>query len=469
MAQADETAIHAGWRMDRLPVGRFHRRMLAIIGAGMFLDGFEIYLSGGVLGALVKDGWSDIRMNAAFVSSTMIGMVIGAWLSGILGDRFGRRFSYQINLALFGAASLAAACAPNMETLIALRFVMGIGLGAEIVVGYATFAEFVPPATRGRWLALLSVLTNCSLAVASFLGLWLIPILGWRPMFAIAGIGALIVWFLRKSMPESPRWLEAKGRFAEADAVLRRIEAEAGAEVGAAPAWQPTPAPIAPAAHGSILDLFSPALLRRTLIGITVNVTVGFVVYGFVVWLPTLLLKQGHGIGASLGYTAVMSLGAPIGALCGMVLADRVGRKVGLGGFSLLAAMFGAVYPFAHSAPMLMACGFAIVTCIYAIIALGFAVYVPELFPTAYRLRGAGLCGTSGRIASAGVQFVVVALFASAGLAGVVALLVGTLLVQAFVMFVFGVETARQPLEALAPANTTADPAGSGQSMPLSG
>jgi putative MFS transporter len=206
-------------------------------------------------------------------------------------------------------------------------------------------------------------------------------------------------------------------------------------------------------ARGSVTDLFSPPLLRRTLIGITINVTVGFVVYGFVVWLPTLLLTQGHGISASLGFTAVMSIGAPVGALCGMALADRVGRKLSLGGFALAAAMFGAAYPFAGSAVLLMACGFAIVTCIYAIIALGFAVYVPELFPTAYRLRGAGLCGTSGRIASAGVQFVVVALFARAGLAGVVALLVGILLVQAFVMFAFGIETARRSLEALSPAD----------------
>jgi putative MFS transporter len=242
---------------------------------------------------------------------------------------------------------------------------------------------------------------------------------------------------------------------AEADALLRRIEAETGAATVAPPPAATGPAP---AAHGSVMDLFSPALLRRTLIGITINVTVGFVVYGFVVWLPTLLLKQGHGISASLGFTAVMSIGAPVGALCGMVLADRVGRKISLGGFSLLAALFGAVYPFAHSAVLLMACGFAIVTCINAIIALGFAVYVPELFPTAYRLRGAGLCGTSGRVASAGVQFAVVALFASAGLVGVVSLLVGILLIQAFVMFAFGVETARRPLEALSPADAAIGP-----------
>ncbi|MBN4679051.1 MFS transporter, partial [Pandoraea nosoerga] len=107
---------------------------LALIGAGMFLDAFDLYLAGGVLGAVLKDGWSTLELNAAFVSATFVGMTIGAWLSGILGDRFGRRFSYQMNLAIFGLASIAAAFAPNMMVLIVLRFIIGIGLGAEIVV-----------------------------------------------------------------------------------------------------------------------------------------------------------------------------------------------------------------------------------------------------------------------------------------------------------------------------------------------
>ncbi len=128
--------VNAGARLDRLPICSFHWRILALIGAGMFLDAFDIYLAGGVLGAVLKEGWSTLDLNAAFVSSTFLGMTIGAWLSGILGDRFGRRFSYQVNLAMFGLASIAAAFAPSMYVLIGLRFIIGIGLGAEIVVGY---------------------------------------------------------------------------------------------------------------------------------------------------------------------------------------------------------------------------------------------------------------------------------------------------------------------------------------------
>ena len=140
-------AVNSGGRLDRLPISPFHYRVLGLVGAGMFLDAFEIYLAGGVLAALVKSGWSDLAYNGWFISITFAGMMVGAWSAGIFGDRYGRRFSYQLNLLIFGIASLAGAAAP---WLIAARFVMGVGLGAEIVVGYVTLSEFVPPLQRGR-------------------------------------------------------------------------------------------------------------------------------------------------------------------------------------------------------------------------------------------------------------------------------------------------------------------------------
>ena len=160
-------AVNAGARLDRLPASRFHYRILGLIGGGMFLDAFEIYLQGAVLAALIGIGWSTPAQNANFLSATFAGMVIGAWLAGITGDRYGRRFSYQANLLIFGLASLAGAAAPSMEWLIAARFIMGIGLGAEIVVGYVTISELTPPASRGRWGAGLATITNSALVFCS--------------------------------------------------------------------------------------------------------------------------------------------------------------------------------------------------------------------------------------------------------------------------------------------------------------
>ena len=202
--------VNAGARLDRLPTSSFHDRMLGLIGGGMFLDAFEIYLQGAVLAALLVLGWSTPAQNANFISITFAGMVVGAWFAGILGDRRGRRFSYQANLLIFGLASLAGAAAPSMNWLIVARFVMGVGLGAEIVVGYVTIAEFVPPSSRGMWGSALAVITNSSLFFSALIARLVIPNIGWRWMFVIVGIGALIVWQLRKRMPESPRWLSPR-------------------------------------------------------------------------------------------------------------------------------------------------------------------------------------------------------------------------------------------------------------------
>jgi len=452
MATLNTQRERIGGRMDRLALGPFHRRLLALIGAGLFLDGFELYLTAGVLDALTRSGWSTMAYNASFVSMTFIGMVFGAWTAGVLGDRFGRRFTYQFNLLLFGGASLAAALAPNIETLIGLRFLMGVGLGAEVVVGYATLTEFVPASHRGRMIGWLAVITNVSLFAATMMGMWVIPHLGWRYMFVIVGVGALVVWVLRKKLPESPRWLEVQGRHDEATRVVDDIEREAGvipAGVATKGFTATANGPVTPSGV-TVWTLFRPPILQRTLMGILMNVVVGFCLYGFINWLPTFLVKQGVSIASSLLWLTVMALGAPVGAIIGLLLSDRVGRRPVIVGASLWAACFGAAFAWIGSsgdAMALMVMGFLLFVGIYVILAVGFALHVPELFRTEYRLRGTAVCSTFGRIATASVQYVVIWLFAIGGLTGVVSLLVGLLVLQAVVFALFGIETARQSLE----------------------
>jgi len=156
-------------RLDRLPISSFHRRIMWLIGIGMFFDGFDIYVAATVLGAMLKSGFSTMGQNAQFVSVTFIGMMLGSFLTGFLGDRYGRRFSYQANLAIFGLASLAAAFAPSIGVLILLRFIMGVGLGAENVVGYSTMTEFIPPRVRGKWLGGMSVFVVSGLPITALI------------------------------------------------------------------------------------------------------------------------------------------------------------------------------------------------------------------------------------------------------------------------------------------------------------
>ena len=149
-------AVNAGARLDRLPISSFHYRIFWLVGAGMFFDGYDLYVAGGVLASVVQTKFSTVPQNLQFISLTFVGMTLGALITGFVGDKFGRRFTYQINLLIFGLASLAAAFAQDMNQLIACRFVQGLGLGAEIVVGYSTLTEFVPPKTRGRWLSMMA-------------------------------------------------------------------------------------------------------------------------------------------------------------------------------------------------------------------------------------------------------------------------------------------------------------------------
>src|SRR5271168_1812924 len=321
-------AVNAGARLDRLPISPFHYRIFWLVGAGMFFDGYDLYVAGGVLASVAQSQFSTLAEIPQFISLTFVGMTLGALITGFIGDRFGRRFTYQINLLIFGLASLAAAFAQDMPQLIACRFAMGLGLGAEIVVGYSTLTEFVPPRSRGRWLSFMAFLVVSGLPATALLGYLIIPAWGWRPMFVIAGIGALIVWWLRKNLPESPRWLESQGRSAEAEAILEAIEKQA-------PGPLPAPA-IAKAAPTDFGALARPPLLQRMIVGSWVLITVNTLIFGFVTWLPQFFLQQGLTITRSFAYTLVIVLGTPFGALYGAFCADSLGRRRTIIGASVL-------------------------------------------------------------------------------------------------------------------------------------
>ncbi|MBV8851088.1 MAG: MFS transporter [Methylobacteriaceae bacterium] len=440
------TSVNSGARLDRLPIGPFHYRIMWLIGIGMFFDGFDIYIAGTVLGSAISSGFSTLQQNALFVSATFVGMMIGSFMTGFLGDRYGRRFTYQFNLLIFGLASIAAAFSPSMTVLILLRFIIGVGLGAENVVGYSTMTEFVPARSRGRWLGLMAVFVVTGLPIASLTGYVLIPIFGWRVMFIIGGIGALIVWYLRKNLPESPRWLESVGRRDEAEELIQSIEAET-ARGAALPPVVPVVTPI----PATLAALFSPPLLPRMIVGCVTLIVINTLLYGFVTWLPTFFIKQGLSIATSFGYTLLMGLGAPIGSAIGALTSDNWGRKPTIVGASCVAILFGIIYPFIKDPILLPVVGFALTVPIYVLVAVLFGIYIPELFPTEVRLRASGICNTFGRGATIVTPFIVVSLFQSAGIGGVLALMVGLLFVQIIVVAVLGVEPRQRALEELRP------------------
>jgi putative MFS transporter len=442
------TTVNAGARLDRLPISPFHYRIFWLVGAGMFFDGYDLYVAGGVLASAVQTKFSTIPQNLQFLSLTFVGMTLGSLITGFVGDKFGRRFTYQINLLIFGLASLAAAFAQDMNQLIVCRFIQGLGLGAEIVVGYSTVTEFVPPATRGRWLSFMAFIVVAGFPVTALLGYLIIPEFGWRPMFVIAGIGSLVVWYLRKNLPESPRWLESSGRTAEAEALMQTIEKEVTATSGPLPA----PASVAPMPILPASAMLKPPILQRMIVGSWVLITINTLIFGFVIFLPQFFLRQGLTITNSLGYTVVLSAASLVGCALGAYTSDAIGRRWSIIGASVATIIFGWIYANfdASASPMVvLGVGFVLIVAIYVQTAILFGVYTPELFPTEIRLRANGICNTLGRGATVISPFVVGGLMQTYKLPGVIGLMTLLVVIQIVLVYLWGIEPAKRRLEEL--------------------
>src|SRR6266404_3456433 len=429
-----------GARLERLPITALHRSVFALVAVGMFFEGFDIYIAASVLGAAYNSGFSTLTQNGLFLSVTFVGMTLGALLTCVWGDRFGRRMTYQFNLALFGFASLVSAFAPSMEVVIVLRFLMGLGLGAENVVGYSIMAEFFPARLRGRWSGMICTLVTAGLPASALAAWLLVPAFGWRVMFALGSVGASLAFFLCRCLPESPRWLVSVGREDEAHAIIAEFEQAAGT----------LPAPtgaVSSIPDAGVSSVFRYPYLTRLFVGSVSLMVVNTLLYGFITWLPTFFVGQGESIARSTGFALLMSVGGPIGSTMGAVSTDRFGRKATIIGAAVAALILSAGFAAIADLSIMAAVGFLLTIPIYVLVAALFAVYVPELFPTEIRLRGVGICNACGRSASIVVPLFVGPLFAQYGVAGVLVVMGAALLALIIVVASLGVETRREKLE----------------------
>jgi MFS transporter, putative metabolite:H+ symporter len=277
---------------------------------------------------------------------------------------------------------------------------------------------------------------------------WLvIPKFGWRWMFAIVSVGAFVVWFLRRSLPESPRWLVSQGRLAEAEKIVGRAEAESTVSKEA----PPPPAPAASRTY-TLGDLLRPPLLVRTILAVVVTVCLLTFNFAFVSWVPTFLVKQGLGISNSLGVSALIFAGGPLGSLIGLLLCEKIGRRWGIVAFSAVGIVVSAAYVSVTDVTLVVTFGFLVSCVIYILSSLSIACYVPELFPTEVRLRGSGIANTAGRAVNIAVPYAIAATFDEFGLYGVLGLISAALLLQMIMLTTMGIETKQRSLEELASA-----------------
>jgi putative MFS transporter len=269
-------------------------------------------------------------------------------------------------------------------------------------------------------------------------------------MFILAGVGSLIVWYLRKNLPESPRWLESQGRTEEAEALMQAIEKESAGGGTLPPVIVPAPVPQVTAS-----DMLRPPLLQRMIVGSWVLITINTLIFGFVIFLPQFFLRQGLTIANSLAYTLVLSAGSLVGCALGAYLSDAIGRRASIIGASIVTIVAGYIYArfdAASDPAIVLSVGFVLIVAIYVQTAILLGVYTPELFPTEIRLRANGICNTFGRAATVVSPFIVGALMASYKLPGVIWLMIGLVVIQIVVVWAWGVEPRNRGLEDVATA-----------------
>ncbi len=388
-------------RLDRLPFTRAHLRVLTGSGIGWALDAMDVGLISFIIAALAAQ-WSLEPGQTAWIASIgFVGMAVGASVGGLLADRFGRRQVFALTLLVYGVATGASALVGGLAALLVLRFFVGLGLGAELPVASTYVSEFAPARMRGRLIVLLEAFWAVGWTLAALIGYFVIPAsdAGWRWAFALGAIPAAYALVVRWGLPESARWLERRGRFAQADSVVRTFEAAAGAESPAAHGRPTAPPATATSLRQRLGALWSPEFRMRTACLWLVWFCVNFSYYGAFIWIPSILVAQGYDLVRSFGFTLVITLAQLPGYATAAWLIEVWGRRATLSVFLVGSAASAIVFGTANGPAGIIAAGMAL--SFFNLGAWG-ALYAvtPEMYPTSLRATGSGWAAGVGRIAS---------------------------------------------------------------------
>jgi len=444
-------------RIDRLPATRTIWTIVALLGFGMFFEFYDLLFSAYVAPSLVKSGVLTATTAglfgttgvASFIAALFTGLFIGTILCGFLADRFGRRAIFAWSLLWYSAANVLVALQHDAFWLNFWRLICGIGLGVEMVTIGAYLSELAPKGLRGRAFAANQAIGFVSVPVVSFLAYLLVPtaplgIAGWRWVVLIGAVAAPVVVFLRRGLPESPRWLAKHGELAEADRVLRAIEAKVEAEYGG-PLPPPGPEETVSPASG-FRDLWLPGIRGRVVLMSVFNIfqTIGY--YGFNNWVPSLLVSQGITISTSLGYTTVIALAAPIGPLLGFFLGDRLERKWIIVAAACAILVCGLIFARTRDSALIIAMGVGL-TLAANIMSFSFHAYQQELFPTGLRARAAGFVYSWSRLSVIFSSFIIAFVLERSGAFGVFVFIAAAMGVVMATIGLFGPRATNLALE----------------------
>lgn len=403
-----DEAMTRAERLDRLPFSGEHRKLLLGSGLGWALDAMDVGLISFVMAALAKQWQLDNTQLSLLGSIGFVGMAVGASLGGLLADRVGRRQVFSLTLLVYGLATGASALVGGIAALMVLRFIVGLGLGAELPVASTLVSEFAPRAIRGRMVVALEAFWAVGWILAALIGYFIIPSSdnGWRWALAIGLVPAAYALVVRLGLPESVRFLESRNRNAEAERAVQAFERSAGVAPVPAKEWTPEPPP------ASKSSIWASGYRTRTAALWAVWFCINLSYYGAFIWLPSLLFADGFTLVKSFQYTLIITLAQIPGYATAAWLIEVWGRRTTLASFLAGSAVAAGFFGFSSSVTQIIIAG-----CALSFFNLGAwgALYAvgPELYPTRLRGTGTGAAAAFGRIASIGAPLLVPLLIAA--------------------------------------------------------
>jgi putative MFS transporter len=444
---------HVVARLERLPYCSWHLKMRLIICTAWFFDAFDSIAIAYVLPPLIGPWHLTPQQIGSLIGIGFAGQLVGAIGFGWIAEHWGRRFAMLTTLLIFSIGALACAAAQSYEVLWLLRLIQGIGLGGEIPLMAAYVNEFARAQNRGRFSTSIQVLFSIGLVAVALVSVYVVPHWGWRWMFIIGAVPALLAIPLRILLPESPRWLTSQGRYDEADRALTRIEqiaAREGKTVPALPADLPEVVEVRP----RIADLFKGIYLRRTISVWLIWIGAYFVSYGITAWMPSLFRTVYHlDVQQSLTYGLINSGIGLCGAFTAVYLIEAIGRRrmfvISLTGCCV------ALLSFAFLPPLSAIGTLAVATAGFFFLSptlLSLATYTAEIYPTHLRALGGGVASAWQRGASVVGTTVVGWVLPNFGINAVFVMFGLFALMGAIVAFFFAIETRAQVLERVSPA-----------------
>ena len=391
-----------GDTMDEARMGPIHWRVLALVAAGYFFDVLDFTIFGALVPDLIHSGFVTQQQVPWIGSITLLGLFVGTLGQGEFTDRFGRKAVYQFNLLLYGVATILAALPPipsigfepGLTWLLTFRFIAGVGLGAEQPLCFSYTAEYAPKRIRGRVIALMQFLGGAwPWPVGVLMTLVLRDRIGWRGIWIIIGVGALIIFILRFSLPESPRWLATHGYGQRALDLLQRMGLRT----------VPLETLSVDAASRAHSDPFATVFRDypgRVIAGMICFFAFFSIVLGLGAWLPNILAERGFTIAKSLNSIFWMTLAFPCASAFMMYALERFGRKPTAVTAFILTGVFGLLWANASTEAMVLGIGFCMIFC-SQVAGNSSQIFISEVFPTTARASGFGLAQAAGRIGAA--------------------------------------------------------------------